>query len=255
MGLHTPRFPLLQELGLSANEALLYEILLKKGPTKPSDLVEPSGLGRGNVYNVLQQLTSSGFVLLRDQGKFQTYEAVSPSELDRLLQQKQDATKRLEQSFLATLPQLASVFNLSTGKPTIQIFEGLDGIERVLEDSLTAQGEILTIADPDAITGPILQIESVYIRKRIAQKIHKRVLLPDTATAREWLKEPGNGFTESRICPSFMGGFCAALEIYDTRLSLITLRGKQVVSLLIRDESLAALQRAQFEALWLSTQP
>jgi sugar-specific transcriptional regulator TrmB len=43
---------LLLRLGLNDNEAKMYELLLSRGETKARDLLEGSGLGRGNVYNV-----------------------------------------------------------------------------------------------------------------------------------------------------------------------------------------------------------
>lgn len=122
-GLH---FPILKEIGLSENEALLYELLVESGPKKASELVEPSGIGRGNVYNVLHDLRAKELVTVRE-GKFQLYEAKDPSALEPFLERKREELGRIESAFASTVRDLNSHFNLSTGKPAIQIFEGLDG--------------------------------------------------------------------------------------------------------------------------------
>ncbi len=246
----SPLLSLLCELGLNDSEARIYALLLEKGTVEARELVEPSALGRGNVYNVLISLEKQGFVLAIQGGNKTRYQACDPAALRRLLEQKQAGVTALGAAFEQSLPGLLSQFALSTGKPAIQFFEGINGCERALEDSLTAEGEILTIIDPDAITGELLILEERYIRKRLARKIPKRVLMPNTEMARAWNEQTKNAYTQTRLCTSLMGGFCAALEIYDTRTSLITLRNGQMISLLIRDPSLSALQRAQFEALW-----
>ena len=244
-------FPILKELGLTETEAMIYELLLGKGPQVARDLVKPSGIGRGNVYNVLVQLQTKGLILSKE-GKHTIYEAVDPSNLRNLLDRKLQEAKRLERAFSDVLPQLSSAFTLSIGKPAIQIFEGLEGVERVLADSLTTQGEILTIVDPEAISQNILDIEARYIKKRVAKQISKRIIMPDTPIARTWIAEQPTPFTQNRLAPGFNGGFNTAVEIYDQRLSYITLSGDRIISVLINEKNLAALQRAQFEYLWLS---
>ncbi len=246
---HAMHFPILSQLGLSENEALLYELLLESGAMKVRDLVKQTGIGRGYAYNVLMQLQQQGLVIAIE-GKQTSYQAVDPSKLRLLLERRVQEAHRLEEAFTVTLPQMASAFNLSTGKPAIQMFEGLEGIRTVLDDSLQATGEILTIVDPEAVSDEMARIEARYIAKRVAKKIHKRVLMPDTAKAYGPLPDGAAEYTRMRVLPDFVGDFRTAVEIYDDRMSFITLAGTSIISLLINDKSMTALQRAQFEALW-----
>ena len=55
------QYPILEKLGLSENEAVIYEFLIAGGRQKARDLVNASGLGRGNVYNLLGQLQEKNF--------------------------------------------------------------------------------------------------------------------------------------------------------------------------------------------------
>lgn len=250
MGLHTPRFPLLQELGLSQNEALLYELLLEKGLSKPADLVEPSGLGRGNVYNVLQQLLEKGLVQLKELGKFQLYEAIDPTGLRELLNRKREETARLEQTFQATLPQLTSLFRLSTGKPAIQVFEGLSGMEAVLHDSLEAKDEILTYFDPDAMTAAFADMNQRYVKTRVAAGVKKRILLPDTPTGQQYATRMQNAQTLIRLVPHLPTDFKTAVEIYNQKVSFHVLTPDKPIAFILENEYVAAFHRATFTALW-----
>lgn len=243
-------FPILKDLGLNETEALIYELLLQHGTVEARELVIPSGLGRGNVYNALSSLEKRGLILsIQGEGKTR-YQPADPSALRALLELQKNHFASLSATFEKTLPALASKFTLSSGKPAIQLFEGIDGCEHVLEDSLTTQGEILTIIDPDAMSPDLLALEERYIRKRVALHIYKRVLMPNTEMARAWVHKSEQAYTQTRLCPVLQGGFCAAQEIYDASVSLITLRNGHMISVLMRDPSLNALQRAQFEGLW-----
>lgn len=256
MGAHSLRFSILTELGLSETEAIIYELLLSLGPKRPPDLVEPSGIARGNVYNVLQTLQQKGLVTQKDKERHQTYEAVDPSKLRDLLTNQLERARRLESAFTSVLPQLTSTFNLSTGKPAMQVFEGWDGFEEALHDSLTAKTEILTYFDPAGVaTGRFAEINKRYIKKRIQLNISKRIILPNTNETTAYVKQAMQAYTEIRVCPTLKGEFYAAMELYDNKVTFCTLNQERVISFIIEDPFVAALQRQQFEALWSLTSP
>ncbi len=239
-----------QEIGLNEGESLVYSDLLTNGESEARVIVERTGLGRGNTYNIVSLLERRGLIVAVHETVKTRYRAVDPSNLRKLLHQKQEVVRNLALQFDALLPNLTSQYALATGKPTIQIFEGLEGFAHVLDDSLRSKGEILTVVDSDAITEDILRVEGEYIQKRIKKGIHKRVLLADSASAREWVVGPGNAFTQSKIVSSVPKGFSSALQIYQDSISLLALRDRRIISLLITDVSFAALQRAMFEGLW-----
>ncbi len=262
MSSFSTRFPLLQDMGLSTNEALIYELLLEKGSTKPADLVEPSGLGRGNIYNILQQLLQKNLVAIKELGKFQVYEAVDPSQLQDLLTRKHQEITNLESAFQAALPQLTSLFRLSTGKPAIQVFEGLEGMKAVLEDSLTAKSEILTWFDPEAMTDAFAAINQAYVKNRVRAKKSKRILLPAAPQSAAYQARMQNAYTDIRLANNQQAGFGLAVEVYDAKVSFHVLNPAKPIAFIIENEAVAQFQRTVFEPLWqtsvstqLPTQP
>jgi sugar-specific transcriptional regulator TrmB len=250
---HDIHFPILKKLGLSESEALIYELLIESGKSKARILVEKSGLGRGNVYNVLEELEKIGLITTY-KGKQQQYEAIDPARLKKLLDKKKDDLNRLKADFNVSLSQLSSAFNLSTGRPAIQVFEGYDGFEEALNDSLSSKTEILTYFDPAAVTGKIAEINKKYVQKRRVKGIVKRIILPDNKEAKSLLEEIGTELTKIRLANNFSGHFMTAMEIYDNKVTFLTLDPNKIISVILEDQNIAKLQRAQFEALWGSAE-
>ena len=243
------RFPILKDLGLNESEASIYEILLEKGPTRPPELVEPSGLGRGNVYNVLQELVKKGLVQLKEGDKLQTYEAVDPGKLKTLLTQRIEQVSQLESRFGGDLQLLSTLYNHSTGKPTVQVFEGISGQKLALQDILESKTEVLTYIDVAALDGPLAQLDRWYDQKRIAKEIKTRILIADTPENRAAFKEP-SAFMEVRVLSGYPSGFRTAVEIYDNTLAYFTLTKDRQIAVVLKDPVIYDMQKRQFEFLW-----
>jgi sugar-specific transcriptional regulator TrmB len=240
---------MLERLGLSENEAKIYEMLLFRGESKASDMVPESGLGRANVYNLLTSLVAKGLVTMTA-GKQQQYRAAEPTKLTQLLEAKRQDALRLEAEFKQELPKLTSTFQLTTGRPTIQVFEGLDGFEEALNDSLTASSEILTYFDPAEVTGEIAEINRRYVLKRRKAGLPKRIILPDTPETHAYMQGMGGEHTDIRIAKGFNTGFKTAVEMYDNKVVFLTMRPEKIISVMIDDVNIAQLERSQFEYIW-----
>ena len=74
---------ILIQAGLSEEQALTYQSLLEKGPLKASDLSKWTGIKRGLIYKVLEQLENIGLVYKQD--KTGTVAIFSPSHPSSLL--------------------------------------------------------------------------------------------------------------------------------------------------------------------------
>lgn len=247
---HSAHFPILIQLGLNESEALIYELLLEMGRKPAQDLVEPSALGRGNVYNILTSLKKKGLVT-EIEGKKTVFEAAPPSKLATLLDRERSKIDQLSASFTGILPLLTSEYNLSTGKPTIQVFEGLDGAERAIFDSLESKTEILTYLDAASLSiEKFAEVNKRYLKKRIEKQINKRILVEDSPITRAFFEKQNTPFTQVAFVPNFAARFNTAMEIYDGAVSYLTMSPERQISMLIRDKNIYDMHRAQFDFLW-----
>lgn len=245
---HQVHFPILTKLGLSEGEVLIYELLVESGRSKARDLVDPSGLGRGNVYNILTQLQAKGLILAVE-GKQTVYEAVDPSLLRKLIDQKTQEVKRLEADFNESLSQLTSTFNLTTGRPAIQVFEGLEGAEKAIFDSVNAKTEVLTYYDFSALKDRMVEIDDRYYKSYAAKGTQKRILVTDSEAAHAYFSEPLKN-TKVGFVKNFPFAFSAGIQIYDGKVAFVSLKNDRFISIIMADQVFYEMMRQFFEFHW-----
>lgn len=246
----------LERLGLSQNEAILYECLLTKGRTPARDLVTATGLGRGNVYNILGSLVAKGIVVMTE-GTKQEYQAAEPNALRALVDAKISEAERVREELAIELPRIISTFNITTGKPTVQVFEGVEGLKAALNDTLDAKNGILTYVDMAAIAGPLEEVDQLYVKQRIRKGILKQIIVCDTKESREYIRAVDPRFTDVAFIPEFSIGSKTAVQIYNDSVLFITLEATRIISVLISDRAIAQMHREHFQFLWkhFATQP
>lgn len=116
-------------MGLSPNEAKIYETLVEKGESSISDVATAAGIHRRNVYDAMQRLIDKGLAFQIFSAKENTYNAVDPDKLTELLHEKQ---MQLE----AVLPDLKKKFVSREAPEEAYIYRGLEGQKNVWRDVL-----------------------------------------------------------------------------------------------------------------------
>lgn len=241
----------LGELGLNKEQALVYETMLKNGLAPARLIAQKSGVKRSLAYKVLEQLISLGLVEKRDHiGKVALFFPSHPGKLRELLQKREEAIKTAEASLGGIMGRMVSDFNLLSGKPNVQFYEGPDGMKKVLEDSLTAEGEIYAFSDIISIEKYIPQINKDYVAKRRKFGIKKKGLIFDSPEARKLLEGYNPDITENKFIAFETPPSHTIMQIYDNKVSYITLSNEQMIGVLIEDKHISALHRALFEYLW-----
>lgn len=240
---------ILLRLGLNENEAKIYELLLLKGETKARDLLEDSGLSRGNVYNVLTSLTARGLIQVTE-GKQQHYKVVDPTQLSALVDDKKRSIDRLNAEFQAELPKLLSTYSLTTGKPTVRVFEGVEGFVDAIEDTIIKDQEILAYIDAHAITGAIADADTRYVHRRIKRKIFKRILIADTSASHEYIGADPVPYTSTAFVQDFPDEFGISVQVYGDSVLFLSIASERIISVIVDDPRIAEFHRKLFEFHW-----
>ena len=220
----------LTEAGLSTDQAVIYEVLAKKGSSLASTLAKslpPSHpLSRPQVYKVLDELILRGLVEKYEKGgKIATFGITHPENLQKQLAvAKRQFDEQFERAS-KSIPQLTSLFNLTSGRPGVQYFEGKDGLWQVLKDTLTATEEILTFADVEAINKFIPELNAEYVALREDKHIKKRGLVIDSPAARKFISGYTGQVTTTKLIPSTQssGVFQTIIQIYDNKVAYMTM--------------------------------
>ena len=245
------------DTGLSKEQAIVYEVLLKQGESPASSIAKavPSGttLSRPLVYKVLEELIQLDLATKSDEaGKIAKFTPKHPVAITKVIDKQKERIEQTKKQFLATSGKLSSLFNLSVGKPGVQFYEGKDGVWEVLMDSLAASEEILTYADLEAIAKYIPDLNAEYSAIREDQDVKKRGLVIDSPEARKFLKSYDGEVTGTKLITSTdsVVPFQTIMQIYDNKVSYITLTNEYLVGIIITDQFIANTHKYLFESLW-----
>lgn len=237
---------ILQKIGLTPSEIAVYEALLRLGESTPVALQTPTGLSRTNLYNVLASLKSKG--LASETGGAKTlFRPASPELLRTIAKQKDEEVHIISKEIDALIPTLNSQYSLTTGKPIVRYFEGEDGVEDALNDSLTTTDIIRTFVDDSAAETTGADLNLRYVQKRNKLGVGKRIIATNVKNISA-LKASQNAITEIRVLNNNTA-LGTAIEIYDKRISLLTVRENKI-GVILEDGSIANSHRVLFDALW-----
>ncbi len=241
----------LTKSGLSKDQATIYDLLLQYGNVGASKLSKLANLKRGLTYKVLDQLVELGLAEKNDKlSKIALFFPTHPSKIKELFEKKKEEAKVAEEALGAVMGQMVSTFNLASGKPNVQFFEGLEGVKKVLEDSLTTSEEILSYADIESIETHIKDINSWYVTKREKLNIKKRGFVLDTPFNRKFLETYHTDITNTKYIKATTSPFKTIMQIYDNKISYITLDKESMIGVIIEDRHIAAMHKYLFLSLW-----
>lgn len=137
---------LLEDMGLSSKVARVYIGLLQLGQATVAQISRRVGLKRPTIYLLLDDLIRLGYVATVPQTRKRTYIALPPERIRETFEKKREALNAL-------LPQLSALYNTKTAKPAVQLFEGIDAINRLYEEIVTAgEKEFLSFFSPETIS-------------------------------------------------------------------------------------------------------
>ena len=128
-----------QDLGLSPNEAKIYEALVTYGGSGASTIALRSKVHRRNTYDTLDRLVAKGLVYEVFSEGETVYEAVDPGKLTELLQEK-------ERLLGLVMPNLQSVYHDHRVSQRAYIYKGVEGMKNYLREALKEGEDIYSFA-------------------------------------------------------------------------------------------------------------
>ena len=244
---------ILKQAGLSEEQAVVYEALLEKGPQKASPLSTWTGVKRGLVYKILDQLGNIG--LVEKKGGAGAVAVFSPNHPSLLLDKIERDKKNLELSkemVQVGLGGLSSKYNLIAGKPNVRFFEGEDGLASLYEDILIDGKDILLIRSFDDNQHPkIIQMVTEQIKNQVKKNIRVRTITPFVSDTKEsFLNYDKNNLVERRIIPKGLLDIPSQIIIYGSQKVGITSFGKDMMTTIIDNTLIATTFKMLFEYIW-----
>lgn len=157
---------ILQELGLSKNEAKIYETLLREGESPVGEIAERSKIHRRNVYDSLSRLIEKGLIFEVLERKENRYQAVDPGKLSELIQEKKQKLEKI-------LPDLLHLYEEKPYHEELFMYRGIEGWKNYLNDILrlgNLMGDVLLLAAVDEIRDPKVALYMEHFFKEVKRK-------------------------------------------------------------------------------------
>lgn len=163
--------------GLSEKEVRLYLLCLKAGETTANRLIELSGLARGTAYDILGRLKSRGLISSFVRVKTTYFQANDPNILIKALEEKKTNIQRI-------IPKLKKIHKLLSKKLIIEVFEGIVGVRKILDDILDNCKEVIIMGNEKYARELMAHHPENFRVRRLEKKIKIKNLLEESETAR-----------------------------------------------------------------------
>ncbi len=241
----------LQKIGLSDKEAKLYIAGLQSGPASIQDLAAESGLKRTTIYEIIKDLQEKKLVNVSQKGKKKVFIMEEPENMGLFLKQRENIFKQI-------LPDLESLQNQNTKKPTVRIYEGRVGLEKIYEDIIKKPGEILAFAAPkDLISKGMLEfLREDWKPRRISSKISlRRININLTGDAKNDYKIIPNPeeYSTIKYLPVDDYPFTVGIYMYRQKVAFVSYQKEEMFGIVLRSPAITFSLKAMFEGYWQST--
>lgn len=237
----------LEEIGLSPNEAKIYEALLCLGAASAPEIAAKTGVHKRNIYDTLPRLLNKGLIFSIVDARENKYGLVEPNKLNDLIWEKDSKLKSI-------LPDIQKQYKKHAAKEAVYIYKGVEGFKNYLRDILRVGKDVYFIGAKGGWFDKDLKI----FVKKFLQEAQKRKIkyhhIFDTEVkkiAPDILKTVGKPY---RFLPAKYST-AGAIDIfgdYIVTFSGLTLKNitDDVTLVIIKNRELADCYRTWFKFIW-----
>lgn len=129
---------ILEELGLSQNEAKIYAGLIEIGTSSVPQISLKIGVHKRNIYDIIPRLLQKGLIYQIAENKENKYAAVEPNKLADLVWEKESRLNSI-------LPALNKQFKKTTTNEAVYIYKGVEGFKNYLRDIIKTGEDVYFI--------------------------------------------------------------------------------------------------------------
>ena len=243
---------LFKELGLPKSSEIIFNRLLRNGPSSARQLAENLSIPRPSIYDNLKILIKNGLVIEKEEENKKIFGVDDLAHLPQLIQSKVNnlltGKKKIEEMLPELLKQHQSI------EPKIRFYSGTDGVRQVLKDmtwhenikaiGMWPMSEMIELLGADYMAD--------ITRRRVKNNISTRGIWPRNKMA-NLKKYPFMGsnktlLREVRLAPKKMD-WEMSHWVYEDKTAFIS-TANETFGFIVQSRDFANFMRAQFEVIW-----
>lgn len=256
----------LTQLGLTANQAKVYNCLLRQGSSYPTTIAHITRLTRTTCYRILDSLNQQGLVLKFRKGKKFYYEAAHPKHIKMLLREKQRTITNQLATLDEQLPNLKSLFYQNESLYNIEFFEGKEKFLDLMEDAFQFPGEsIYNFGNVKSVLETFAQQPTIiekYIYKRVQAEMKNYSLVPKEQFeyVKKWLRHGYDNVSKTyqsryRYYDDETLNYSIHMRLYHNRIAFLDFESTKPTGIIIANQPLYEMLFGIFKALWKKAKP
>lgn len=170
---------ILIKVGLNNLEISCYLALLKQSPQRASELSRKLDVPKATVLSALYRLSDEMGIIKRAKKKNSFLFLVEDAkDIIRYLERKESEIKNSKSEIENLLPELRSVQNFTTKKPTIYYYEGHEGMKQAFERLLEEADEVIGYGSNEDDYKYLPELYPYYYDRRVQKKIPVKAIIP-----------------------------------------------------------------------------
>ncbi len=239
---------LLRTFGLNEKEMNVFQKVLTSGSQPASSVARLCEMPRNTVRSILDNLVKKGLMVKSTRANTQYYSTESRENIARNLKLKK---VRLEEEINRQMDLLdrygeeLSARHWAKSRPRITFYEGMAGLEKVYEDTLTAKNGLKSWASCDELLDVMPEYFETYFKRRAKKGIPMRSIHPDTPSAVGIANRNLEELRETALIPAEKFYWSPEIQVYNDRINIAS--WKEKLGIIIESGEIADAMRVIFD--------
>jgi sugar-specific transcriptional regulator TrmB len=238
----------LKTFQLTEKEIKIFQKVLELGAQPASHIARVCEMPRNTVRSMLDNLVRKGLMVKSTRANTQYYATEKKENLMRMLKFKKLRTDEEVDTQLKMLEEYGeelSARHWATNRPRITFYEGISGLEKVYEDTLTSGEGLRSWASYDGLLEAMPEYFKTYFKRRAKKGIVMQSIHPDTPASEEGQARDSMEKRQSALVPADRFNWTPEIQVYDNKVNITS--WKEKLGIIIESQEIADALKVIFD--------
>lgn len=239
---------ILRSFQLTPKEIKVFMKVLELGSQRASQIARVAEMPRNTVRSILDGLVKKGLMVKTNRANTQYYATERKESIIRALKYKKirlDEEIADQIQLLESYGEELSVRHFAKSRPRITFYEGIAGLEKVYEDTLTAETGLKSWASTDDMLEAMPDYFRTYFKRRARKNIPMRSIHPETRSGKDLVERNESELRESALVPPEKFSWTPEVQIYNNKVNIAS--WKEKLGIIIESDEIADAMRTFFD--------